>query len=127
MPFRIEHSDGFVLVTLSGALTAEDLRAVSAQLAALEDSLPECPPRLTDLRTVEGVGVSFTDVLDLAAARRARSFPNSFRSALVVAREVQKGYARMFQTLNDHPMVQIRIFDDRESAEAWLRQPITER
>ena len=123
MPFRIEQSYGFVLVTLSGALTAEDLRVVSTRLSALEDSLPECPPRLTDLRTVEGMGVSFTDVLDLAAARRARSFPNLFRSALVVGTEVQRGYARMFQTLNDHPMVRIQIFEDRESAERWLREP----
>jgi len=66
-------------------------------------------------------------VLELAAARRARTFPNSFRSALVVAREVQKGYARMFQTLNDHPMVQIRIFEDWEAAERWLREPLTGR
>jgi hypothetical protein len=30
------------------------------------------------------------------------------------------GFARMFQILNEHPQVTVRIFEDETSARAWI-------
>lgn len=124
MPFRMEHRDGIVWLTLTGAITANDLREVSVAAAEIEAAMPRTPPRLTDLSLVDSIDLAFTDVLALANVRRSKSFPNSFKSAIVIGNDVQKGYARMFQTLNDHPMIQIELFTNREEAERWLRVPI---
>ena len=48
---------------------------------------------------------------------------NPFRTALVAVSALQQGYARMFQTLNDHPMITVRVFDSIAAAEAWLDTP----
>lgn len=34
-----------------------------------------------------------------------------------------RGFARMFQILNDHPQIEIRIFPAIAEAEAWLAEP----
>jgi hypothetical protein len=44
------------------------------------------------------------------------------RTALVAVTPVQLGIARMFQTLNDHPLIELRVFSDREAAVAWLEE-----
>jgi hypothetical protein len=33
---------------------------------------------------------------------------------------VGRGFARMFQTLHDHPPIQIEIFDSESQAVSWL-------
>lgn len=43
-------------------------------------------------------------------------FPNDFKSAIIVSTPVQRGMARMFQSLNDNPRITIRIFDDEAAA-----------
>jgi hypothetical protein len=40
----------------------------------------------------------------------------------VAGRPIGKGYARMFQALNDHPQITIEVFSDRETALRWLAQ-----
>jgi hypothetical protein len=43
----------------------------------------------------------------------------------VALTQVQYGFARMFQTLNDNPRIEIEIFGDCESAQRWLNaQPL---
>jgi len=59
----------------------------------------------------------------LARTRKAFGPRNPFRTALVAVSALQQGYARMFQTLNDHPMITVRVFDSIAAAEAWLDTP----
>jgi len=62
------------------------------------------------------------DVQLLAKRRKASRLRNSVRSAYVVRTRAYFGMVRMFQTLNDHPQIEIRIFAETEEAEAWLRE-----
>jgi hypothetical protein len=121
VPFAIAIEPGLIRVTFSGALTAEDLRGIAAAADEIEAGASPVPPRIVDMRAVTDLKVAYPDVLALAERRRARSFPNEFRSAIVVQGSSQLGIARMFQTLNDNPQIAVQIFTDPADAMAWLR------
>jgi len=110
-----------IRVTLSGALTGEDLAQISSAADDIERDRDPVPPRLIDMTGVTEFQVGYPDVRGLADHRRVIAFPNDFKSALVVHTPVQRGMARMFQTLNDNPRITIQIFDDEAAALTWLR------
>jgi hypothetical protein len=124
MPFTIDRAPDLFRLTLTGIVTREDLSEIGRQTAELEDSLTVMPNRLIDMTGIESIAVGFTEVHELAERRRARTYPNGFKSALLISSELQKGYARMFQTLNDHPSIRLEIFSDRAAALAWLKAPV---
>lgn len=109
---------------MTGILTEADLTSGARRLAEAEDALVPVPNRLLDLTQVESIAFGFPEVLALATHRRNRTFANDIKSGIVVASEVQRGFARMYQTLVDHPRIHLEIFDDRTAAEAWLRAPL---
>lgn len=120
MPFEVVPGPDLLKLRLFGTLTRQDLQGIAAAVVEVESGLPHIPNRLTDMTQVEMMEVGFPEVLALAQKRRERIFPNHFRSALLVASGVQLGYARMFQTLNDHPSIIIEVFTSREAALTWL-------
>jgi len=124
MPIRLERLPDCLRITMTGILTDADLVDIARQIASLEDHARVTPNRLVDLTGVETMAIGYQEVQALADARRKREYANEFKSALVVATDVQKGYARMFQTLNDHPMVRLRIFTDLAAAEEWIKLPV---
>jgi hypothetical protein len=60
-------------------------------------------------------------VFAVAMKRTQRQIPSPIRSAIVAAKPVHYGFARMFQMLNDNPRVLIRIFGTLPEAQQWLR------
>lgn len=120
MPTRLDRHPNFFRITMWGMITEVDLADAAKLAATVEDHLSVMPNRLVDLTAIEGLVIGYQEVQALADARRKRVFPNEFKSALVVATDVQKGYARMFQTLNDNAQVELRIFTDLAAAEKWL-------
>jgi hypothetical protein len=62
------------------------------------------------------------DVANIAHLRETIAPANPIRTAVVAHTAAQQGYARMFQTLNDHPLVTVAVFADRAAAGAWLDQ-----
>lgn len=122
MPFEIVREANLIRATFVGIVTNEDLLQIGRAAAETEDSYSRIPPRVVDLSQSEGLNLSFQGILGLAQARRSRTFGNPFRSALVASNDAQLGFARMFQTLMDHPQVTIRIFGDLAGAEAWLAE-----
>ena len=123
MPLDMELTGSILRVTLSGTLTNADLRDGAREVDKLERSLPNVPNRLTDTRPVTRLEIDFQGVLDLANARLRLHFPNAFKSAIIAADVAHYGFARMFQTLNDHPKIRIAIFPDEAEALAWLAEP----
>jgi hypothetical protein len=121
MTYELRVADGVLRTRISGTLTAADLRALADELLAAEAHLSPTPPRVTDLQALERLEVGFAEVLAFVEQHRAAPPRQPVRSALVVATDVQRGLARMFQTLNDHPLVSVEIFDDPAAALAWLR------
>jgi hypothetical protein len=108
-------------VTLYDALTPRDLTEIMHEADEIEKDLDPVPHRITVTSAVTDVQVCYAEVKVFAWHRRVIQFPNTFRSAIVVSSPVQRGIARMFQTLNDNPQILIEIFDDEPTALAWLR------
>jgi len=114
--------DGVLRIVLTGILMPGELARLADALAAAEDAAAVVPHRLTDLTGVTRFEIGFDDMFELARRRRERSPANAIRSALVAATPVQLGFARMFQTLNDHPLITLAIFPDVDAALAWLAE-----
>jgi hypothetical protein len=123
MAVELIHGPAIVRITFSGAITAGDLAVVARESMVLEADLPRSRDRLVDLGASSTLSVSFSDVATLASLRREFSPHNPIRTAIVVHNAAQRGYARMFQTVNDHPLVAVRIFDSCDQAERWLAGP----
>ena len=122
MGFEVRMEGPLLRMRFVGALTRADLCGLAEEMLACEAHLPVTPSRLTSLADVTHVEVGFSEMLDFVERRRVVGPRQPIRSALVVAEAeaVQFGIARMFQTLNDHPLVTVRIFRDEASALAWL-------
>jgi hypothetical protein len=123
MAFSVESEGLIVLITLSGTLTGSDLQALADEVLALERGGTHTPPRLTDLRGVSDMAVGYPEVARLAERTRTRPLNAPVRSALLVKQPVQLGIARMFQILNEHPRITLRIFEDESAARTWLGAP----
>jgi hypothetical protein len=119
MPFEIHDEGGFYFARLFGVLDHTDLNGMLAEIERLEDVVVK--DRLTDLTGVERVDVGFEEVFAVAMKRAQRQIPSPIRSAIVAAKPVHYGFARMFQMLNDNPRVLIRIFGTLPEAQQWLR------
>ncbi len=109
-------------IVLSGTLTPEDLVRVADAMGEAEDAADVCPHRVTDLSGVTRFDIGFNDMFELAQRRRRQPPANPVRSAIVASTPVQLGFARMLQTLNDHPQITMRIFPDVDGALAWLAE-----
>ena len=125
MPFTFRVQDGLLRIELQGTMSRAVLEALAVEAWEIEQTLDPVPDHLTDLTGVTRLDVGFSAVFDLAQHRLERTFANPFRSALVAATPAQLGIARMYQTLNDHPQVTVRIFPDLAGALAWLAEPPT--
>ena len=119
MAYDLWMEDGLLRIRLHDTLSPADLDGLAKAVIELEGRLPVIPPRVTEMVEVTEIEVGFREFLVFVGYRRGQVLPNAVRSALVVATNVQLGIARMFQTLNDHPQVTVRIFRDVDSALAW--------
>lgn len=122
MPASCEMIGDLLHVTFTGFLTPEELIQTARQVADLESRLEAAPNRITDLTAVTDSEIGSATVQEVAALRRRTRLPNPIRSALVAPLPVHMGFARMFQTLNDHPQITMQVFRDRSEALAWLAQ-----
>jgi len=120
--FSVVMDGDLLLVRLTDAVTREDLVALVSIVADLERGRDVVPHRITDMTGIRNFQVAYPDVQALADDRKARRFPNSLKSAIVVSTSAQMGMARMFRTINDNPQISIEIFEDEAAALRWLRE-----
>lgn len=121
MPFEITTRDNYILTRAYGVVTAADVVTVADRAEEVEARFPTSN-RLSDLTDVENFDFDFTAVSALASRRRGLRFDVPVKSAIIALKPVAIGFARMFQTLNDNPKVEIRILSSREEAEAWFAE-----
>ncbi|HWA28167.1 MAG TPA: hypothetical protein VG734_21125 [Lacunisphaera sp.] len=118
--YQIKEEPAFIRISFSGTLKARELQSALKELEAMEAASVTLPPRLIDLSDVVKSEINAEDVQAVASRRKSRRFPNSFRSAIVAPEPAQYGYARMFQSLTDHPDIRIQVFESVDKATAWL-------
>jgi hypothetical protein len=120
MPYEMRQENGLLKIAFFGTLTNDDLARGAQEIAAFEATCDVVPHRLSDVRSVERLEIDFRSILSFAEDRKRRRFPNPFKSAVVASDIVHYGFARMFQTLNDHAQITIAIFGDDATALQWL-------
>lgn len=123
MAYSLSFDGPLLLIRCFDTLTMADLGAIVDDVIELEQGGTHTPPRMTDLRAVTDSAVRYPDLAKLAERTRTRPLAAPVLSAIVVSQPVQLGYARMFQTLNEHPHVTMRIFEDEVAAREWLVLP----
>jgi hypothetical protein len=108
----------------SGELTFDEL---SEELRRIYDSDGFQPDQssLWDLREADVTSFTKEQIASIVEIVRDRwATQGTARSALVVAREVAFGLARMYELqLDAQPADRVRVFYDYEEAESWLQEP----
>jgi hypothetical protein len=120
MPYCVASSAPLLRVEFSGTLGEGDFTGMLRELDRFEAGEVVYDRRLTDLSEVREIAVRLPEIYTLAQNRRRNRLREPIRSAVVAVTPVQLGLARMFQSLNDNPAVQVRIFADATGALAWL-------
>ena len=123
MSYALRMEGETLKIEFSGTFTNQDLSRGEIDVEELEESSALIPHRIADLRPVERLEIDFAGVLALAEARRGRRFKNPFKTAIIAPDLASYGFARMYQTLNDHPQVVIAIFGEEAEAANWLGLP----
>jgi hypothetical protein len=122
MPFETSDHGRYLYTRLFGVLTPDDLVTLAAELERLEDAVGVSKDRIADTTALDEVEIAFPDVLLLANRRLARTFTRRVKSAVIARKSVHIGYARMFQTLTEHPQIEIRIVQSMDEALKWLAE-----
>ena len=122
MPHEIKHAGNMIEGRFFGRLDEDDLIQVAAEVGEIEMVAAPSPHRLLDLSAVDSVNFGFLQMEDLVRKRSAAKLRNPVKSAIVAPKDIQFGFARMFQQLMDHPQITISVFRDAPSARAWLRK-----
>ncbi len=113
-------AEGIVYLTFRGYVTAEDIRDMVDLLAKIETEARVSPDRIADLSAIEGMSLNFSAIVDYSVMRRKAPLKNKVKAAIVAPHPLQYGFARMFQTLNDNPDINMEIFTDKNSGLAWI-------
>jgi hypothetical protein len=120
MPYEIVTTSGLAHFRLHGSLTVTDIRAVLAELDALDGHHQTTLNRLIDISDVTNVSVDFKGVHDVAETRAAVRLHNETKTAIVAPSMLQYGCARMFEMLNQQKQTKVAVFRDHASASSWL-------
>src|SRR5688500_11360658 len=120
MPYELADDNGTLLITMSGSLRRSDLDTLAPELLLLERNGTYTPSRVADMRQLSDIAIGFPEMARFADIARNRPLDRPVRTGIVVANTLQRGFARMFQILNEHPLVTVGIFENADAARAWV-------
>ena len=124
MALEIKDNGTYVHLRFIGQVSATDFKVMGLILERIEAGAEAAPSRVVDLTEADKIMLNFRDVESFARSRRTAQPKGRLRSALVVNSPLQFGFMRMYQALDDHPMIATAIFWNRESALQWLRDGV---
>jgi hypothetical protein len=122
MSFHLTVEPEFLRLEFHGTVTRDDLDQAVEAVETVERTAQTTPHRLSDFTDATLGEVATGYIVQLAERRKATTVNNPIKSAIVAMRPVNVGFARMFQMLNDHPQITIRIFQTEIEARAWLEE-----
>jgi len=118
----IADDGGILRIVMPATLTPAELHGINDALGEVERAAAPIPRRLVDITGVTRFELGFEEMFAMTRQRRVQRPAYPIRTAVAAATPVQVGFARMFQTLNDDPLVTVRIFPDPDAALAWLKE-----
>lgn len=120
MPFEILEQDGYFQLRLFGVVVEEDLLRAGVLVQEIEARPGGAQNRITDLTSVDEIVIGFPEVLAAAQRRTAAPLVSHIKSAFIARQPIHVGYARMFQTLNENPNIELRVVETLEEALRWF-------
>ncbi len=120
MPFEVEFQNGIIEAAFTGQVDLSQILALIQRVEEIEAACPISPNRICVLAEDMLVGFAFMDMEAVAKRRRETRLKNAVRTALVASTPQHYGFARMFQTLNSNPQIEIRISNDIVTARRWI-------
>lgn len=123
MPFTITAEPELLRIEISGDIALAELLEIARVVDAHDEEHGRARDRLVDIRGITGRHLEFESVSSLADARRGYGYENPTRVAFIAESPISVGFARMYQSLADHPLVTYSIFATPEEGERWLAEP----
>jgi hypothetical protein len=120
MSYEIEERPNYLFVRVFDKLTGDELRRISMDIAKLEETRAVAKHRIADMSPLESIDLCFEQVELLAQTRREAKLVQPIRSAIIAPRPIHYGFARMFEMLNDNPMIQMRVVTTIDEALLWI-------
>lgn len=118
--YQIDEEHNLVLTTGSGVITDEDILQHKNRLLSDPNFKPGMR-ELSDLRGIERLDVTPDGVMKMVQHDETHAPEvTAHRLAIVASKDVVYGMARMYQSLTEQIVVNVRIFRDFEAARAWL-------
>lgn len=114
-------SEALLVARPKGILDAKSANTI-VEFVELNEKIEETGfNRFCDLSRLLGIHLSCTEVLGLAARRRAFN-PNDIRvkSAFYATNPLAYGIARMYEQLLNSPRIKVRVWNDMQAAGEWL-------
>ena len=120
MPYDLRIEEDLLELRFHGTIESEDLQKSFDEVEEIEAVREITPDRFSDLSASDTARWSFFVIEELARRRRAAQLKNKVKSAIYAPTDLQFGYSRMFQMLNDNPQIEVAVFRDLADAETWL-------
>ena len=120
MPINIQMHKGLLEFVFHGDVGADDFLAVVESVQDIEARLEVTPDRVTDLSAANMMPLNSDVLRRYAISRTTVPLKNKVKSAIIAPEPDQFGLARIFQTFNENPWIEIKLFRDAASAYAWL-------
>ena len=120
MPYTITPTEGFVHIAWHGVITVQDLIQIAPDLAQMGQRLGRVPSVLHTCEGGEEIDMEPLIAYRQSLRRNDMRLPNRTKVASVASSPTVFAYARMMEALNRNPKIEMRVFDEREPAVAWL-------
>ena len=113
--------DALMVARPKDILDAQTAERIVEFIEIKEEQLETGFNRFCDLTCLEGINLSFAEVLRFAV-RRATFNPNDIhvKSAFLATNPLGHGIARMYENLLHSPRIEVRVFSELEAAAEWL-------
>jgi len=113
-------NDKFIRVIYEGTLENNDIHGALKDALITGGNKLNLFHRLEDLRNLKETNIGFTELRGFTDKLRNIQLPQKVKSAILTSNPLQYGIARMFQSILDHPQVEVAIFSNEDEAHNWL-------
>jgi hypothetical protein len=124
MPYQISQDSLLIRLTYAAYVSRDDVLNSAHAIIDLGSQCAHRPDQLTDLTAIKQSETGYDVLMPVGIERRTRTFPNTFKHAIVAPTELPFGLARMFQSLVSNPQIDTQIYKTVTEAEQWLSVPV---
>jgi hypothetical protein len=122
MSYSIDKSDKFIRVIYSGTLKNQDIQGVLRDSLIMNGGELKLTNRIEDMSRLKGIRIGFDELMALTEKLRTIQLSRVVKTAVLTSNSLQYGTARIFQTILEHPQMNVEIFSNEEEAYKWLSE-----